>query len=155
MDRFNPPPGWPPPPDPSWLPEAGWRPDPAWPAAPAGWQWYVPAEPAAWRVPGWLAGVALLVGVPWVGLWLMVSLLIPMSMDVGCVGECHDTLFEVSIFGTWALEAALAGLALYLTGLGRRGGALRLPLAYAVLVVGIPVVCISGWLLAAYSLGTL
>jgi hypothetical protein len=40
--RFNPPPSWPVPS--GWMPAPDWKPDPSWPAAPAGWQFWVPAE---------------------------------------------------------------------------------------------------------------
>jgi hypothetical protein len=46
--RFNSPPGWPVPPA-GWIPPAGWVPPETWPPAPAGWQFWMPAEqsPAA------------------------------------------------------------------------------------------------------------
>lgn len=44
--RFNTPPGWPLPPE-GWVPEEGWLPDPSWPPAPPGWNFWIPAEPAA------------------------------------------------------------------------------------------------------------
>jgi RsiW-degrading membrane proteinase PrsW (M82 family) len=40
---FNAPPGWPPPPT-GWQPAPGWKPDPSWPAAPAGWEFWLPAS---------------------------------------------------------------------------------------------------------------
>jgi hypothetical protein len=42
---FRVPPGWPIPPA-GWAPSAGWQPDPAWPAAPQGWVFWVPSQPA-------------------------------------------------------------------------------------------------------------
>jgi hypothetical protein len=44
--RFNPPPNWPRPPE-GWTPPAGWAPDPTWGQDPAGWQYWLPDEPAA------------------------------------------------------------------------------------------------------------
>lgn len=41
--QFNPPPGWPLPP--GWQPPPDWKPDPSWPPAPAGWQFFVDADP--------------------------------------------------------------------------------------------------------------
>jgi len=151
--RFNPPPGWPQPPSPSWLPPAAWQPDPAWPAPPDHWQWYLPAAEPARKAPRWLTTVALLIGIPWVLLWLMVSSLIPMAADSACVSDCHDTLFGISILGTWAIEIVLACLSLYLLGTRRGTRRTHQGLAFTVLVVGVPVVCVSGWILAGYSLG--
>lgn len=44
--RFNPAPGWPAPPE-GWSPPADWTPPADWPEAPEGWNFWLPAEPAA------------------------------------------------------------------------------------------------------------
>jgi membrane protease YdiL (CAAX protease family) len=71
---WRPAPGWPESP-PGWQPPPGWAPPPDWPAAPANWQFWVPAEPR-WPVRSkelsrrdlvletWLVMIALLV--PWI-----------------------------------------------------------------------------------------
>jgi membrane protease YdiL (CAAX protease family) len=72
---WRPAPGWPEAP-PSWQPPPGWQPPPDWPAAPAGWQFWVPAQdkpaaPVEHREPSrrdlvtetWLVMIAMLV--PW------------------------------------------------------------------------------------------
>jgi membrane protease YdiL (CAAX protease family) len=71
---WRPAPGWPESP-PGWQPPPGWVPPPDWPAAPAGWQFWVPAPPR-WPVRSkelsrhdlaletWVVMIALLV--PWV-----------------------------------------------------------------------------------------
>lgn len=43
--RFNPPPSWPTPPA-GWTPPQGWQPDPSWGPVPAGWQLWLPDDPA-------------------------------------------------------------------------------------------------------------
>ncbi len=58
MNRFNPPPGWPPLP-PGWSPPPGWQPDPSWQPLPPGWQLWVPDSDSDSRALSGTASAAL------------------------------------------------------------------------------------------------
>jgi hypothetical protein len=99
IQRFNPPPGWPPAPK-GWTPPPEWAPDPAWGPVPQGWPLWVTerANPRAW-------GLASLSAAGWFVVLLAIGAAVAGRFDAEAAGE---------ILGRELLAGVVTGLIAWL-----------------------------------------